>query len=62
MNAAGCDTFFSDLVSAFVFGILQIRSGCIQIFSGCNAPTCTPLATGLPAVYKAEMGTEMLGT
>ena len=30
----------------FVFGILQIPSGCVQVGSGCIAPTCTPLATG----------------
>jgi len=30
------------LLSMFVFDILQIPSGHRQIFSGCNAPTCTP--------------------
>jgi hypothetical protein len=30
-----------------VFDILQIPSECIQICSGCIAPTCTPLATDL---------------
>jgi hypothetical protein len=42
VNAAGCGTFFSDLINVFVFDILQIRSGCTQIFSGCTTP-----ATGL---------------
>jgi hypothetical protein len=30
------------LISMFVFDILHIPSGCIQICSGCIAPTCTP--------------------
>ena len=62
MNAAGCGTFFSEMISVFVFDILQIRSGCFEIRSWCIAPTCTPLVTDLPAVYKAELGTEMLRT
>ena len=47
MNAAGCGTFFSDPISVFVFGILQICSGCI-------APTCTTPATGL--TYRGREG------
>jgi hypothetical protein len=32
-------SFFSGLISKFVFDILQIPSGCSQIFIGCSAPT-----------------------
>ena len=46
VDAVGCDTFYSELISMFVFGILQIPSRCIRICSGCIAPTCTPLAKG----------------
>jgi hypothetical protein len=31
----------------FVFDILQIPRGCLQICSGCTAPNCTPFFTGL---------------
>jgi hypothetical protein len=37
----GCRTFSSALISMFVSDIFQIPAGCIQICSGCNAPTTT---------------------
>ena len=47
-------TLFSGLMNMLTFDTLQIPSGCIQIRSGCNAPTtnldapaCIPLATDL---------------
>jgi hypothetical protein len=49
----GCRTFFSRPISMFVFDILQIPSGCIQICSGSSASICTPLATGLCEVPAA---------
>ena len=30
-----------------IFDILQVPNRCFQIFSGCNAPSCSSLATGL---------------
>ena len=48
VDAVGCGTFFSGLISMFVFDILQIPSGCNQIYSGCIARTFIQLATGLP--------------
>ena len=47
VEAVGCRTFYDGLIDMFVFGILLIPSGGIQICSGVIAPTCTPLATGL---------------
>jgi hypothetical protein len=47
VDAVECRTFFSRLISIFVFDILQIPRWCIQICSGRIAPTCTPLAIGL---------------
>jgi len=40
MDAVGCRTVISGLISTFVFDILRIPSGCI-------VSTCTPEATGL---------------
>ena len=51
MNAAGCGTFFSYLISPFVFDILQIRSGCF-------APTCTTPAMGLTYRGREEVTAE----
>ena len=48
VDAAGCGTFMSGLISFFVFDILQIPSRCIQIYSGCIARNFVQLATGLP--------------
>jgi hypothetical protein len=44
VDTVGCGTFFfnSWLIGMFVFDILQIPGGCIQICSGCTAPNCTP--------------------
>jgi hypothetical protein len=47
VKAVGRRTFFVWLIGMFVFEILLISSGCIQICSGLIAPTCIPLATGL---------------
>jgi hypothetical protein len=47
VDAVGCPTFSSGLISMFVFDILQIPSRCIQICSGFIAPTCSPLAMDL---------------
>ena len=47
MEAVACRTFYDGLIDMFVFDILLIPSGGIQICSGVIAPTCTPLATGL---------------
>ena len=43
----GCHVSFGGLISMFVFDILQIPSGCIQICRGCTALRCTSLATDL---------------
>jgi hypothetical protein len=40
--AVGCHTFFSGLISVFVFDILQILSESRQICSGRFTRTCTP--------------------
>lgn len=32
MDAVGCGTFFSGLISTFMFAISRIPSGCIKIF------------------------------
>ena len=42
VDAVGCHTFFRGLISMFVFGIMEIHSGCIQDHRGCIAPTSTP--------------------
>ena len=47
VGAVGCRTSFSGPISKFVYDILQITSGSIQICGGCTERTCTPLATGL---------------
>jgi hypothetical protein len=47
VDAVGCRTFYDGLIDMFVFDILLIPSGGIQICSGVIAPTCTPLATSL---------------
>jgi len=44
VGPVGCRTFCSVLIGKFVFDILQIPSGCIQICSGRITPTCIPLA------------------
>jgi len=41
VDAVGCRTFSSALISMFVSHILQILAGCIQICSGFNASTTT---------------------
>ena len=57
LNATRCWTFFSGLISVFVFGILRFPSGCIQNCCGCITPTCTPLARGLvTGCYRSEDG------
>jgi hypothetical protein len=47
VEAVGCRTFNDGLIDMFVFDILLIPSGGIQICSGIIAPTCNPLDTGL---------------
>jgi hypothetical protein len=47
VEAVGCRTFYDGLIDMFVFDILLIPSGGIQIYSGIIVPTCTPLAMGL---------------
>ena len=48
MDEVGCRTFFvSGLISMFVFDILQICGGCIEICSMGIVPSCNFLATGL---------------
>ena len=47
VEAVGCRTCFEGMIDMFVFYILLIPGGGIQICSGVIAPTCTPLATGL---------------
>jgi hypothetical protein len=34
--------YFSGLIGMFVFHILHIPTGCIQIYSGSTALTCSP--------------------
>jgi len=46
VDAVGCRTYSSGLISMFVVDILQIPAGCIQI---CSGYICTPLAIGLRA-------------
>jgi hypothetical protein len=46
VDAVGCPTYSSGLISIFVFDILQNPAGCIHICSGC---ICAPLAMGLRA-------------
>jgi hypothetical protein len=48
VDAVGCGTFSSGLISKFVFDILQIPNGCIQIYNGCIARSFIQLAAGLP--------------
>jgi hypothetical protein len=43
----GIARFYSRLISVFVFDILQIPSGCIQVCGGCVALICTLLVTDL---------------
>jgi len=50
MEVVGCCMFFSGLFSMFVFDILQIYDGSIEICIGCSTITCTSLATGLVAI------------
>jgi hypothetical protein len=48
MDRVGCCRFFfSRMNSVFIFNILQFAGRCIPICDRCDAPTCTPLATGL---------------
>jgi hypothetical protein len=44
-------TFFSELISKYVFDILKIPSGCAQICSGGIAPICTRVITAAVSVH-----------
>jgi len=55
VEAVGCRMFVSGPISTFVFGVLQIPSGCIQIFSGSMHPTAPPGYR--PASYLTENST-----
>ena len=46
VDAVRVASYFSRVISVFVFNILQILIGCTQICSGRSAHTCTPLARG----------------
>ena len=46
VDAVGCRTYSSGMISMFVSDILQIPAGCIQICNGC---ICTPLPPYGPA-------------
>ena len=48
VDAVGCHKFLIWLTGKFVFDILQIPSGCIQICKGLTAPPCiAALATSM---------------
>jgi hypothetical protein len=59
---------FSGMISTFVFDVLRIPSGCIQICSGWIAPTCTPClwacfqVIGSFQVNKTSTGDQILNT
>jgi len=42
VDAVGCRTFFSGIISMSVLDILGIPSGENHICSGCSTPNCTP--------------------
>ena len=46
MDVVVCCTFFSRMISMFIFNILQFPSRYIQICMECIAPTCATRATG----------------
>ena len=58
VEAVGCRMFASGLTSTFVFGVLQIPSGCIEICSGSLHPTAPP--DYRPASYLTENSTSHL--
>jgi hypothetical protein len=57
LDAVGCRTIFSGLLSMFVFDILQIPDECIQICSGCKAlpPGCGAACSGRVVLLRHRM-------
>ena len=51
VDPVGCFMFFSGLISMFIFDVLWIPSGCIQIYSGCIAPVAPPSLWGCIKVF-----------
>ena len=58
----GVTRFLAGWSACFVFDILQIPSGFVQICSGRNAPTCSPLVTGLERTHGLKYHIKLLNS